>query len=94
MPDYEISRTISLIIKVTEFLSRITMKNLWLWINSTQLVLDKALVILQALYVKFSLLNSMSALLRVKKDISKTTSMLITTNMKALSKNQIFSLCL
>lgn len=75
-------------IKVSKFLSSAAFANSLLLISFTLLVVGKAFAVVQDLWISFSSsINLTFALLRARKGIPRTTSMLMSASKKVFLKN-------
>lgn len=82
------SRVVIYIIKVLEFLSRAILATFFLLISFTQPVVNKTFILVYAFEISFfGFANLMSILLKNKKKIFRTISILVLVNKKVFLKN-------
>ena len=74
---------------ISKVLFKAALANLCLLINSTCFIVGKASAVLYVLQVRFPVLNYIFVLLRDRKSIPRTTSILVSASKKVSSKNRI-----
>lgn len=87
MIDTSTSRATTYTTNISESFSRTTSMNLYLSISSTHLVFSMTFARVYFLSVSFLTSNLMFTLLNTRKNIARTTSILVSASKKVLSRN-------